>query len=406
MPVPAAAGRELPALASQLPDVRARIAAARERAAAPTYGVVSVTALARKEGPRAPSPAEEARGAAWGRVLHQLLEAAMRSPQTALEPLAENLLREEEVAPDLLGEVLRVAASVTASDLWARALKASRRYVEVPFEMVVPSKDLGIAGGPAETLLKGAMDLVFEEDGVWHIVDWKSDVVGDGLPGLVAHYAPQATHYRRAWEALTKRPARAGLFFMDTGELVWLGEENAERKTEEKISLKVHAGQGEGGRPAGLAVRRMRKAALLLALVTAGCASSPWSNTESVPGGKLYVPKLYAPLLPGSIYPDRKAPVPAKARPAVILVCPVKGDCREKVILDQAAQRGFVVLVTRAAEADDRPRAEVDMARTGTVIVTPASLKVEVPQGRPWRHPPPEDGASPSSLLRTPSLRR
>jgi len=159
----------------------------------------------------------------------------MRSPQIALEPLAENLLREEEVAPDLLGEVLRVAASVTASDLWARALKASRRYVEVPFEMVVPSKDLGIAGGPAETLLKGAMDLVFEEDGVWHIVDWKSDVVGDGLPGLVAHYAPQVAHYRRAWEALTKRPARAGLFFMDTGELVWLGDEEKEEEIEEKI---------------------------------------------------------------------------------------------------------------------------------------------------------------------------
>ena len=48
----------------------------------------------------------------------------------------------------------------------------------------------------------------------------------------------------------------------------------------------------------------------------------PWQSTESVPGGKLYVPKLYAPLLPGSIYPDRKTPVPAKGRPAMVLVCP------------------------------------------------------------------------------------
>ena len=125
-----------------------RIAAARERAAAPTYGVVTVTALAKREGPRLPSPAEEARGAAWGRILHRLLEAAMRNPDAVLEPLAQNLLREEEVAPDLLGDVLRVAASVTASDLWARALRAPRRYVEVPFEMVVPSRSSGSRTGP------------------------------------------------------------------------------------------------------------------------------------------------------------------------------------------------------------------------------------------------------------------
>jgi ATP-dependent helicase/nuclease subunit A len=238
-----------PPLAARLPAARRDIAAARERAAAKTYGVVTVTALAKKEGPRAPSPAEEARGAAWGRVLHQLLEAAMRSPDLPLDPLARNLLREEEVTPDLLGEVLRVAASVTASDLWARASRATRRYVEVPFEMVVPSKDLGLADAPAGTLLKGAMDLVFEEDGVWHIVDWKSDTVGGNLASLIAHYAPQVAHYRRAWEALTNRPARAGLFFMDTGELAWLGEEG--KKTEEKISLKVPEAAGSGGAQTG-----------------------------------------------------------------------------------------------------------------------------------------------------------
>jgi len=134
----------------------------------------------------------------------------------------------------------------------------------------------------------------------------------------------------------------------------------------------------------------MRKAAFLLAFATAGCASSPWQSIESVPGGKLYVPKLYAPLLPGSIYPDRKAPVPAKGRPALVVVCPEKGSCPKDAILDQAAQRGFVALVTSVAEAAIAPRTEVDLARTGTVIVTPTSLKVEV-------HPPPEAGASPSS---------
>ncbi|MEO8585913.1 MAG: UvrD-helicase domain-containing protein [Acidobacteriota bacterium] len=231
-----------PPLAARLREARREIAVSREAATNPTHAVVSVTALAKRQGPRAPTPAEQARGTAWGRVLHQLLEAAMRSPGLDMKPLARNLMREEEIESGLLDDVLRVVESVLGSELWARASGSAHRHVEVPFEMLVPSKELGLGEGPAETLLKGAMDLVFEEDGVWHIVDWKSDVVGDGLAGLVAHYAPQVRHYRRAWETLTKQKAKAGLFFMDTREIVWLGEEETidrERGREEEISLKV-----------------------------------------------------------------------------------------------------------------------------------------------------------------------
>jgi len=134
----------------------------------------------------------------------------------------------------------------------------------------------------------------------------------------------------------------------------------------------------------------MRKAAFLVAFVLAGCASSPWERTETVPGGKLYVPKLYAPLLPGSIYPNKRVPVPVTVRPAMILVCPSTGDCRKGEILERAAQRGFVVLATRSPEAAIGPRPEVDLARTGTFVVAPASLKVEAPR-------PARAEASPSS---------
>jgi hypothetical protein len=118
---------------------------------------------------------------------------------------------------------------------------------------------------------------------------------------------------------------------------------------------------------------------LLAALVAVGCASSPWQSTESVPGGKLYVPKIYAPLLPGSIYPNKKVPIPARARPAMVLVCPTKGDCRAREILDQAAQRGLVVLATQSSGTSVAPRPEVDPARSGTLTVTPTALKVQVP---------------------------
>src|SRR5450631_2079500 len=113
-----------PNLAARFTAVAGEIAAAREAATRPTYAVVSVTALKKAEGPRAPTPAEQARGTAWGRVLHQLLEAAMRNPQLDPRTFAGNLLREEEMAPELLEDVLTTAASVTSSELWERARKA------------------------------------------------------------------------------------------------------------------------------------------------------------------------------------------------------------------------------------------------------------------------------------------
>jgi hypothetical protein len=137
--------------------------------------------------------------------------------------------------------------------------------------------------------------------------------------------------------------------------------------------------------------------ALLAAVLLSGCVSSAWEKTESVPGGRLYVPKTYAPLLPGSIYPNKNLPVPTKNRPAIVVACPPKGDCREKEILDQAAQRGIVVLVARGAETAIAPRQEVDLTRTGTLIVTPTALKVQAA-------PPTRAGAPHSSRSKQNSL--
>jgi hypothetical protein len=143
----------------------------------------------------------------------------------------------------------------------------------------------------------------------------------------------------------------------------------------------------------------MRKAvAPFAALFIAGCASSEWQATETVPDGKLYVPKMYAPLRPGSIYPDRKTPVPAKGRPLLVLVCPESGDCRKDEILDQAAQRGLVVLATKQQAPSIPARSEIDATRTGTLMVAAASLKLVA-------SPPPRAGTPPSSpSQQSPSL--
>jgi hypothetical protein len=120
---------------------------------------------------------------------------------------------------------------------------------------------------------------------------------------------------------------------------------------------------------------------LLVALLTPGCASSTWERTEKISSngepGRLYVPKLYAPLRPGSIYPDRRAPVPAKGRPAVIVVCPAAGKCPKSEILAPLAERGFVVLLFEGGLKEPpnedllRPHAECQDASIGWLLISP-----------------------------------
>jgi ATP-dependent helicase/nuclease subunit A len=190
----------------------------------PSYGVTSVTRIAHPLSDGSPVPFAEGSsgGMSWGRVLHRLLDALMRDEALDVRAYAANLLAEEERPAEDLDEAVRVVEAVRASPLWVRALAAKRRLVEVPFAIKVRSDELGIADGPPETLLQGAIDLLFEEEDGWVIVDYKSDTVTDNLEALTRFYRPQLAHYKRYWEELTRRPAKAALYFIQPDRLEWL----------------------------------------------------------------------------------------------------------------------------------------------------------------------------------------
>jgi len=212
---------EAAALEQELSRDRMARAGRRARAAAPSYATLSVTALSHSDSAR-PAWERTGKGMAWGRVLHRLLEALMGDPTLPVDTLAANLLADEARRPEDVQEVVRAVAGVQASPLWRRALAAKRRLVEVPFAIRVPSAELAGGVGAGDTLLQGAIDLVFEEEEGWVVVDYKSDIVSDNRDSLVAFYRPQVEHYRKYWEKLTGRRTVAGLYFIHTGEEVWL----------------------------------------------------------------------------------------------------------------------------------------------------------------------------------------
>ncbi len=216
-----------PRIDADLRDAAARRAERFAAASAPTYAVASVTGLTHATA-SSEKPAWEStgRGLSWGRVLHAVLEAAMRDEAADLPAIAANALAEEERPSAELPEVLRVAEAVRRSPLWERARRAKRRLVEVPFALRVAPEEIGLAGAAADTLdclLQGAIDLVFEEDDGWVLVDYKSDAVTpQNRDELVRFYEPQLTMYRRYWERLSGKPTRAGIFFVQGGETVWM----------------------------------------------------------------------------------------------------------------------------------------------------------------------------------------
>jgi len=92
-----------------------------------------------------------------------------------------------------------------ATDVMRRAASAERHWKEVP---VVTRVDDG--------LVEGTIDLLFEDDGGLVIVDYKTNIPGEGgVAALTAHYTPQMKDYAEAVRRSTgRRVVRAVLLFL------------------------------------------------------------------------------------------------------------------------------------------------------------------------------------------------
>jgi len=156
---------------------------------------------------------EVERGAAWGSVIHHLLELIALEPGADLVQHARPVLREHELDPALAERAAAWIRAVLRSELWARAERSEQRLVEVPFSILARDLDLALE---APTLVRGCIDLAFREQDGWVVVDYKTDTVpAEGLEPLERRYAPQVALYARALERIAGEPVKErGLFFL------------------------------------------------------------------------------------------------------------------------------------------------------------------------------------------------
>lgn len=160
-------------------------------------------------------------GTEWGTVVHILLEAAMRDSAGDLRSLARSALEEHGLDASLADLAIQTVDAVVSSDLWRRAQAAERRIVEIPFQLCLTAEE-NETGLP--TIIRGVIDLAFRENGVWVIVDYKTDaVIADSLHVAVEYYRPQVDLYARSWSRIINEPVgERGLFFVATRQYVVL----------------------------------------------------------------------------------------------------------------------------------------------------------------------------------------
>ncbi len=224
--VPGRASAPAPRKADLSEKTRTRLAAVRKARLAgakiSSYAVESVTGSTHRE-----IPAEEkaglatgpATGTAFGDLVHQLLEHAMRqrADAAAIERYAMWLTFEDAELQAAVPEALGAVQRVMASDLWKDAHASAACDVEVPFTLATE----GDGGTP--TLVSGVIDIAYRAEGGWCIVDYKTDQLG-GRPAasLLERYGAQIDSYSRAWSELTgEKAVRVGIHAVRTGETVW-----------------------------------------------------------------------------------------------------------------------------------------------------------------------------------------
>ncbi len=161
-------------------------------------------ALPRVPGSRPPGSPAPGRAALFGEAFHRVMERWDASRGATLAERCAAAAFELGIGAE--AEALeRLAAAALESDIMKRAARAPRRLRETPF--ILP-----VEGG----FVQGRIDLLFEEEGRWIVVDYKTDdVAADGIDARLASYRPQAAVYALAARRLgLGTPGEIVLFFV------------------------------------------------------------------------------------------------------------------------------------------------------------------------------------------------
>jgi ATP-dependent helicase/nuclease subunit A len=177
--------------------------------ACPSYAIVTAKDLGLKGTSRPKWVASGDYGYKWGSAVHELLEVSNKATNTDLRQTAMRLVSEYGLGSGRVDELLSTVKSVVRSEIWRRSKSASRCYSELPFETSSQEST------DRMTIIRGVIDLIFEEPAGWVIVDYKTDDISEGdLPSAIQYYEGQIQKYAEQWQSTTGfKTSELGLYF-------------------------------------------------------------------------------------------------------------------------------------------------------------------------------------------------
>jgi ATP-dependent exoDNAse (exonuclease V) beta subunit len=138
-------------------------------------------------------------GARFGTLVHTILrDSPLDADQATLSALAAVHGRLLGATSEEIEHGTKTAAAALSHPLLASARQARRVHREYPIMLKLDESKV----------LEGVIDLAFESDGAWNIIDFKTDA---DLASNRAHYKRQLHWYSLAISRLNKTPVRAYL---------------------------------------------------------------------------------------------------------------------------------------------------------------------------------------------------
>jgi ATP-dependent helicase/nuclease subunit A len=164
---------------------------------------------------------EEGGGKDWGTVIHHVFEKVVKGKDVT--NYIPSLLLKYGFPIEKEQEVIKAIEALEKSDFWQELKVAEKVLTEVPFVLTISKEHKLYELMPVEDegehpyFVKGVIDLVYKIDGVWKIVDYKTDHPKDGehFKDLEDFYQNQILFYKKAWEEMTGgKVASEKLFFV------------------------------------------------------------------------------------------------------------------------------------------------------------------------------------------------
>ncbi|MBI5968687.1 MAG: PD-(D/E)XK nuclease family protein, partial [Deltaproteobacteria bacterium] len=152
--------------------------------------------------PRPAGREDETGGIAFGLAFHEVMERLDLVSGKNLRELCR-IKAMEQFIPGMAEKIAGLCQRCLEHPLMERARRSRRIFREVPFSMFLD-----------ERIVEGKIDLLFEEEDRWVIVDYKTDdVFGEALEQRFLSYRQQGTWYAQAVQKVAEGKVKEVVFF-------------------------------------------------------------------------------------------------------------------------------------------------------------------------------------------------